>query len=558
MSRRRILALWFPRLAAERLLRAEPQLAETPLAVVADIRGALSLASLTAAAEAAGLRRGMMLGDARAICPGLVTRPEDVRAAAGFLAALRRWAGRFSPWVAEEAEALVLDITGCAHLFGGEPGLVAAVETGVADLGLTLRLGLADTVGAAWAVARHAGAGAHAGVPGRVHAGAHAGDAIDQEARATRSRAQKRRWERGGAPPLVAVRSGDGAGRIVPPGETIAHIGGLPAAALRLAPDEVRALDALGLASILQVAAVPRAQLARRVGIGVGRRLDQALGRVPEPVSPAPPPPVFALRLTLPEPVGREADVLAGLDRLLPPLCARLQAAGRGARRVRLTLVRSDGRAIVREVGLARPADRPEAIRPLLALALGEIDAGFGIEVLRLEAAAVEPLGLRQHRGQLAVTAAARREGTGEGLADLIGRIGARLGLEALVRLHPADSHIPEKAATELAAAFSAPAAGWPPPAAPRPALLFPPEPLTPQAAGTPPAAFVWRRRSRRRAAAYGPERIAPEWWLDDPAWRSGPRDYWRVETDEGTRLWIYEARGAALGAGWFAQGVFA
>ena len=178
----------------------------------------------------------------------------------------------------------------------------------------------------------------------------------------------------------------------MPPGETLAHIGPLPVAALRLGPAEVATLQALGLRRIAEVAALPRAQLARRVGPAVTRRLDQALGRAPEPVSPARPPPVFALRLTFPEPIGLEADVLAGIDRLLPPLCARLAAAGQGARRLRLTLVRSDGTAEWREVGLARPADRPEAIRPLLALKLGAIDAGFGIEMLRLEATAVEPL----------------------------------------------------------------------------------------------------------------------------------------------------------------------
>ena len=125
----------------------------------------------------------------------------------------------------------------------------------------------------------------------------------------------------------------------MPPGETIAHIGPLPVAALRLEPDEVATLQALGLRRIVDLAALPRAQLARRVGPEVAQRLDQALGRAPEPVSPARPPQVFALRLTLPEPIGLEADVLAGIDRLLPPLCARLAAAGRGARRVRLTLV---------------------------------------------------------------------------------------------------------------------------------------------------------------------------------------------------------------------------
>jgi protein ImuB len=555
MPRRRILSLWFPRLAAERVVRAEPQLAGQPLAVVADVRGALVLASLSLAAEAAGLRRGMTLGDARAICPDLATRPVDPLSAAAFLAALGRWAGRFSPWVAEEtaeegAGALVLDVTGCAQLFGGEAALVAEVEGQAAAFGLSPRLGLADTLGAAWAVARFAGTGV---------AAAHSGDAIDQEARATRSRAQKRRWECGGVSPAGAPAAE--VCRIVPPGAAISHIGPLPVAALRLEPDEVAALQALGLRRVAEAAALPRARLARRVGPGVARRLDQAFGRAPEPVSPARAAPVFALRLTFPEPIGLEADVLAGIDRLLPALCARLRAAGQGARQVRLTLTRTDRGAEVRQVGLARPADTPEAIRPLLALKTGGIDAGFGIEVMRLEAVAVEPLSARQHRGQLAAAAGAAARGAGgeaEGMSDLLGRIGTRLGLEALTRLHPADSHIPEKSTTVMAAGFSAPATGWPPPAAPRPVLIFPPEPLTGTDGATPPATFVWRRRPRRRTAAFGPERIAPEWWLDDPAWRSGPRDYWRVETGEGTRLWIFEALGGEAPAGWFAQGLFA
>ena len=535
----RVLSLWFPRFAAERALRAEPGLGTRPLAVVADRRGLLLLASLTAAAEAGGLRRGMALGDARAILPGLVTRPADAAADARARGALRRWAGGFSPWVAEEAEALVLDVTGCAHLFGGEAALAARVGAEAAGLGFTVRLGLADTLGAAWAVARHTGAEA---VP------AHAGDAIDQEARATRSRAGKRQWERRGPPPQAA-------GGIVPPGETLAGIGPLPVAALRLEPEAAERLRALGLGRIAALAALPRAAVGRRFGPEVLRRLDQALGRVPEPVSPARTEPVLALRLGFPEPIGTAEDVLAGLDRLLAPLAERLAEAGQGARRVRLTLVRTDGTALVREAGLARAADRPEAIRPLLALQLDAIDAGLGIETMRLEATEVERVSPRQRRSQLVVAAAEEDEA---GLADLIGRIGARLGLEALTRLHPADSHIPEKGATEMAAAFAGPARHWPPPATPRPIVVFPPEPLGPAADGPPPGHFVWRRRARRSAAVFGPERITPEWWLDDPAWRSGPRDYWRVETEEGDRLWLFEAKGGEMPGGWFAQGLFA
>jgi protein ImuB len=553
MPQRRILSLWFPRLAAERVLRAEPQHAGQPLGVVAERASGLILASLTAEAEAAGLRRGMSLGDGRAICPGLITRPEDASGDAAFLEALRRWAERFSPWVAEQgSEALMLDITGCAHLFGGEAALARSAESDAADFGLTLHYGLADTVGAAWAVARFAGVGA--GLQ-------HAGDAIDNEARATRSRARKRRWEKGGAAPEPPAGDLPDRARIVPAGGAEAHLAGLPVAALRLAPEQIAALNGLGLRRIGDITALPRAQLARRLGPEVMLRLDQALGRVAEPVAPARPRRVFALRMGFPDPIGLEADILAALDRLLDPLCARLVRSGQGVRRLRITLFRADGGLESREVAFARPATAPETIRPLAALRLAGFDAGFGIDALRVEAVALERVGEGAHRGQLAVSSEKNaRQAADETLqlADLIGRIGARLGLEALTRLHPAESHIPERSATVMMAGFAAPAEFWPVPPVPRPVVLFPPEPVRPHDGESPLRAFVWRRKIHACTSAIGPERIAPEWWLDDPAWRSGPRDYWRVETDEGLRLWLYEARGDAFGSGWFAQGMFA
>ncbi|MBL9059688.1 MAG: DNA polymerase Y family protein, partial [Mangrovicoccus sp.] len=164
MQTRRILSLWFPRLGAERLLRLARAPLEQPLAVTALTGNVHLLVSLSRAAEAAGLRQGQPLRDARAVCPGLVTHPRNAPAEAALLAALCRWAGRFSPWVAmEPPDALLVDLTGCAHLFGGEAALIAHVEADCADLGLSVAAGLADTVGAAWALARFAGQGGAAG-----------------------------------------------------------------------------------------------------------------------------------------------------------------------------------------------------------------------------------------------------------------------------------------------------------------------------------------------------------------------------------------------------------
>lgn len=553
MPNRRILSLWFPRLAAERALRLRREALPLPFAVVGDQNGAQVLTSLNVEAEAAGLRVGQPLRDATAMCPGLLTKPADPLGEADFLTILRRWAGKFSPWVAEEPpSSLVVDLTGCAHLFGGEAQLLAEVEQDCAGLGLTVRAGVADTRGAAWALARFAG---------RQSEPARNGDAIDQEARATRSRAVKRRgWERGGTAPGLA--SGvTPQGVIAAPGQARAALARLPLAALRLTPDAIDGLSRLGLRRVEEVMDLPRAALARRFGTDTLRRVDQALGLEPEPVAPSRAPLHFAARLTLPEPIGLGSDLMAGLDRLLPALCARLVKAGRGARRVRFQAFRVDGLVERIEVGLARPANEPDRIRPLLALKIDSIDPGFGIDCLRVEAIETEPVYAVQHRGHAdASAAAAARQTDDTALTDLIGKLGARLGTEAVTRLHPAASHIPEKAAQTLSAAWSEPhPAPWPEPRAPRPLMIFHPEPVTaPEDDPTPPARFRWRRRDLAIRVAVGPERITPEWWLDDPEWRSGPRDYWRIEVEGGERLWLFYAHGGEMSAGWFCQGMFA
>jgi protein ImuB len=178
--------------------------------------------------------------------------------------------------------------------------------------------------------------------------------------------------------------------------------------------------------------------------------------------------------------------------------------------------------------------------------------------MLRLVATVTEPLHGTEHKGGWAVAAEARADRSdGQALDDLIARIGARVGLERITREHPADSHIPEKTSATQAAAYSAPAPDWPQPTRPRPLTLFRPEPVTAPATPDIPAQFRWRGRVFKTQAALGPERIAPEWWLDDPNWRSGVRDYWRVTTAEGSRLWLFYAHGGAISGGWFAQGDF-
>jgi protein ImuB len=551
MPNRRILSLWFPRLGAERLIRAARGMDEAPLAVVAEQANMQVISSLNAAAVAAGLQLGQPVRDAHAMCAQLLTRVRNVPAEAAFLAALRRWAGKYSPWVAEESpDGLMIDLSGCAHLFGGEEPLLGVIEDDCTGMGLSVRIGLADTPGTAWALARFSGQN-----PGSVRTG----DAIDQEAPATRVRAARRRhWTRGGAAPqgMVAL---DGSVRIAPPGQCHGALAPLPVAALRLEADTVAQLSRLGLRRIGDLLGQPRAGLARRFGKGLMLRLDQAMGSAPEPVSPVRPAHHFAVRMTLPDPIGLTDDLLAGIDRMLPRLCAMLCDKGRGVRLLRLEAHRCDQSAAVVSIGLARPTFEVARIRPLLAMKLEQIDAGFGIDMLRLAAVVSEPVHARTRDGHLqAGRAVGERLAGNSALDDLMGRLGARIGLEAITRRHPAASHIPEKAALVLAAAWSEPARDWPTPATPRPLLLWRPEPVTAPDDAMVPDAFRWRGRDWLLARASGPERIAPEWWLDDPEWRSGVRDYWVVNTRSGARLWLYFGHGGAMLPGWFCQGGFA
>ncbi len=571
-SSRRILSLWFPRMGAERLLRLERARSTTAIAVIRETGNTQIIDSLSEAASAAGLSPGQPLRDARALCPDLVTRPSDPKAEAAFLRHLARWAGRYSPWVAlAPPDGLAIDLSGCAHLFGGEEALLRQVRADCAEVSLSVCAGIADTHGTAWAVARF-----HARSAGPLRNG----DAIDQEARATRSRAARRRGRGTGEMNESAPRGGS---PIVPPGGMRAALAALPVAALRLPDPILEQLARLGLRRIEDLAGQPRGAVARRFGPEIGLRLDQAFGLAPEPLSPIAPDAPFSARLSLPDPIGLEADILAGIDRLLPALCDRLADRGRGARRIVLRLFRCDHTSGQVEVRLARPSDEPIRIRPLLAMRLSDIDAGPGIDAMRLEAPETEVL--RKEQGRHPV--AAQGGGTADspaGMAargptapdplpakpdaefpELVSRIGVRVGLEEITRVVPGDSYLPERSGQIIAAAWAFPAEAWQPCTVhPRPLILFPPEPVhlpagrvathAPKAA---PCEFRWRGRTLVAKDQSQSERICPEWWWDHPDWRSGFRDYWRVEAETGDSIWIYFAHGDTMSAGWFCHGIF-
>ena len=474
------------------------------------------LAAINAAAQACGLHAGMRLADARAIKPDLHTHPADAKADRRLLERLANWCDRYTPWVAlDEADAaagtsgmaLLLDISGCAHLFGAghdphgddnERRLVEDLTRRLADLGFACRAAVADSAGAAWAACRFA----------------ETSDALC----------------------------------IAPSGQRAA-LAGLPVAGLRLTPEIVEGLHRLGLRRIGDLYSVARAPLANRFGALPLLRLDQALGRVEESIAPRRPAPPFRTRLAFAEPIGRVEDIEAAAHRLLAALCRQMEGAGLGARRLELTAFRVDGSLARAAIGTSRPQRDAAHLLKLFAQSLPQIEAGFGIELMILAAPIVEAY--RHDQGGLPQTGEAG--GAGGSLAELVDRLTARLGEKGVIRPQPRFSHLPERA-VRMASASSAMAApaDWRQFAALRRIrpvqMLAMPEPIdvTAPVPDDPPLLFRWRQATHRIAKAEGPERLANEWWHQEglPAEiaRAIPkvRDYYRVEDDAGRRFWIY------------------
>ncbi len=478
-------------------------------------QGGIRLSAVDRAASALGLTAGMMLADARALVPTLIAADAAPEADAKDLAALADWCTRYSPWAAVDGcDGVRLDITGCAHLFGGEIEMLKDMVRRLRAFGFTVQGAVGDTPAAAWGWARH--------------------------------RPRKRS-------PILA------------PGESEPLLS-LPIAALRLGPDSLDTLRVLGLNRIGLVAALPRGPLTQRLGEAVLQRLDRMFGRTAEPISPRPMAEPWVSRAIFAEAIGRREDIDAVTARLAVHLCHQMSDKGQGARRLVLTFYRVDGGVQHIAIGTSSPSHTPDHLIRLFAERLETVEPGFGIEAMVLEATETEPLSALQ------TTLSAAGEIDAAALARLIDRLQNRLGTNRVAQLVPVESHVPERAEAHKSAAPS------PPPSSrrgrglfasshgksPRPPILLPvPEPIEAIAPvpDDPPLSFLWRKIRYRAAAADGPERIGPEWWLaaQGREAQGRPRDYYRIEDAAGRRFWLYREGlyGGAEPPRWFLHGFF-
>ena len=522
VNRRRILSLWLPRLPIDRIKRRMSRHGTqclNPLIVVTRQNNALHVSALDEAAARSGLAIGLPLANARAVCPDLAVEDADDVADQATLTGIADWCDRFTPLVGiDPPHGLLLDITGCAHLFGGEDALLKTVCAALAAQEFKVQASVAGTAACARTLSR------------TTH------------------------------------------GRVVRAGDEAWAISALPIASLGAAIAVTQGLRRAGLKTIGEVAARATHEIAARFGSEFTRLLDQALGHSDAPISPRKPLPDYIVEKRFAEPVATDTVIAATLSALAQTLVGAMERQGKGARRLEAMFFRTDGAVRTLSVETGQPVTKAGKIdrlfRERLDALADPLDPGFGFDLMRLSASRTEIV-VQQQRD---LDAHAHHD---DELSALIDRIAARIGGRRMVVHLPVATHLPERAVLAAPAQHhlaAAACAEWPAPAPAEPPLrplrlLDRPEEIdvTAMFPDGPPAQFKWRRAQHRILRVEGPERIAMEWWRQsvDAAHGAGhhTRDYFRVEDKEGCRFWLYRQgiyiREVTLFR-WFMHGLFA
>ncbi|MDB5533954.1 MAG: nucleotidyltransferase [Hyphomicrobiales bacterium] len=488
---------------------------EAPLVIVDKINGALRLMAVDAQALSLGLTPGLALADARARVPTLAVVALDAVADDACVERIADLCDRWTPLVAlDPPHGLMLDISGCAHLFGGEESLLNDIGRRFAHGGLSLRMAVAGTPDAARALARF------------------------------------------------------GRGGIVPPGGEARAVGSLPIAALGIAADIAHGLSRAGLKTIAALAERPTTPLAARFGDDLLARLRRVLGFEDIRITPRRSPPACMAERHFAEPIARTSDIEATLTRLMTQMADLLHKRGEGGRYFEASFFRSDGQVTRIAVETGRPVRDPKVIlrlyRERLEALDDPLDPGFGFDLIRFTVPLAEPL----DEAQVSLDGRINEEGD---VADLIDRLVARFGRDRVQRFIARDTHDPQRTAFAVPATYesgkaTASVLNWPVPELHEPPLrplqLFdPPQPIetTAEAPDGPPRRFLWRRSWHEVVLAEGPERIAPEWWRRESG--TPTRDYYRVEDINGRRFWLFRAgpyKNPPDKTLWYLHGVFA
>jgi protein ImuB len=497
--KKRYMAIWFRHLLTDGLALRRAALKDLPFVLAAPVKNRVVITAASALAEQQGAFTGMAVADARAAVPELVVVDDTTGRSAKLLRLLGLWCIRYTPSVAVDLpDGLLLDISGCAHLWGGERGYLKEIVLKLRNAGFDARAAIADTPGAAWAVSRFA----------RVSP-------------------------------------------IIPAGRQAGVLSGLPPAALRLELEVLERLQKLGFRTVGPLLSMPAPVLRRRFGKDLLLRIDQALGRVDEALVSLVPPIPYVERLPCLEPIRTAVGIEIAIEKLLSALCLRLQAEGKGLRKAVLKCHRIDGRKVQVGITTTKGSHSVSHLMRLFQLQISKIEPALGIELFVLEALRVEDMDTVQEQLW------AEAQGLADtALAELLDRVAGKVGAEAIQRYLPAEHYWPERSVKVATSLSEQPETDWPMQMRPI-RLLAMPEPIEVMALvpDNPPKTFTYKDKRHVIVKADGPERIGREWWGD----RGEHRDYYAVEDSDGQRYWVFRSGHYDGGdARWYLHGYFA
>jgi protein ImuB len=498
---KRFVSIWFRHLKTDWFIRRRPHLKEVPFVLASPDHGRMIVTSANNLAEKSDVNTGMVLADARAIIPSLQFFDDKPELHRKLLKGLAEWCIRYTPAVAIDGpDGLLLDVSGCAHLWGGEQQYLTGISKRLKNFGYHVHIAMADTIGAAWAIARF----------GRNE---------------------------------IIIKTG---------GQTTALLS-LPPSALRIGAETVEQLEKLGLRQISQFVSIPRAALRRRFGQQFLLRLGQALGYEEEMIIPVEPIEPYQERLPCLEPIATLAGIEIALQRLLDALCNRLQQEQKGLRSASFKCYRIDGKIEKIEIGTNHPSCNSQHLFKLFEIKIDSLEPALGIELFTLEASKVEAASpvqekLWSNNGGL----------HNIGLAELLDRLAMKIGANNIHRYVPDEHYWPERSFKPASSLHEPLQTTWKT-ERPRPLqLLSKPHPVevTAPVPDYPPMLFRYKGKLHKIIKADGPERIEQEWWLQE----GQHRDYYSVEDEEGCRYWLFRSGhyDVAKSYQWFIHGFFA
>jgi len=497
---KRFATIWFRYLKTDWFTIRQPDLHHAPFVLASPDHGRMIITALNSFAREQGVETGMVLADARAINPTLKFIDDKPELSHKLLKSIAEWCIRFTPVVAPDPpEGIILDATGCAHLWGGEISYISEINKRLKKFGYDVRIAMADTIGTAWAASRF-------------------GKEIT----------------------------------IIDPGEQMNALLSLPPAALRLESEIIERLHKLGLRQVKNFIGMGRSTLRRRFGNMLIQRLDQALGNEDEIIEPVQPIEPYQERLPCLEPIVTATGIEIALQRLLEMLCKRLEQDHKGVRHACFKSYRIDGKIEKIEIGTNRASHNADHLFKLFEIKIPTIEPALGIELFVLEAVKVDDVFAMQEN---IWESSCGLENTK--ISELIDRLANKIGTNHIHRYLPDEHHWPERS-VKLASSFHEKTdTNWNPDKR-RPLQLLPrPEPIqvTAPVPDYPPMLFRYKNKLHKIKKADGPERIEREWWLEE-----GPhRDYYCVEDEAGNRFWLFRSgHYTDNNYQWFIHGFFA